>query len=451
MNYTECLNALNDLGQEMRGVKFDLVTIRKIIASLGNPHTKYPTAIVAGTNGKGSTSAMLAAILSSAGYRTGLYTSPHLVRVNERIKIDGREISDSDFAISFTEVWQTVDGLLDREMLAHRPSFFEFLTAAAFLYFARVGIDFAVLEVGMGGRLDATNVTEPRVAVITNVDFDHQTFLGNTYAAIAWEKAGIIKPHRPVISACELPEAAEVIRGRAHELKAPLIEVPRDTPISNVHNLDGRYTFDLKLEGGQFPGLISPMMGSFQIKNAAAAVAAAWRLNQEGFKISRGAIIEGLRATLWPGRLEVICEHPIVVLEGAHNPAAAREIAASTPELWPGRYLRLVYASMRDKPIGEISKILFPLTDDLYLTQPEQARAATPEGILAEARYRPQRIVVEPDPAQALDRACRESSAQDVVLVTGSLFLVGAVKRALLEKRIDLESFAGRAVGSRLP
>lgn len=451
MNYTECLNALNDLGQEMRGVKFDLVTIRKIIASLGNPHSKYPTAIVAGTNGKGSTSAMLAAILSSAGYKTGLYTSPHLVRVNERIKIDGRDISDSDFAIFFTEVWQTVDGLLDREMLAHRPSFFEFLTAAAFLYFARVGIDFAVLEVGMGGRLDATNVTEPRVAVITNVDFDHQTFLGNTYAAIAWEKAGIIKPHRPVISACELPEAAEVIRGRANEFKAPLIEVPRDTPISNVHNLDGRYGFDLKLEGEQFPGLISPLMGSFQIKNAAAAVAAAWRLNQEGFKIPRGAIIEGLRTTSWPGRLEVICEHPLVVVDGAHNPAAAREIAAEAPALWPGRYLRLVYASMREKAIGEISKILFPLTDDLYLTQPEQARAATPEEILAEARYRPQRIVVEPDPAQALDRACRESSAQDVVLVTGSLFLVGAVKRALFERRIDLESFAGRAVGSRLP
>lgn len=451
MNYTECLDTLSDLGHELREVKFDLETIRKIIASLGNPHTQYATAIVAGTNGKGSTSAMLAGILSSAGYRTGLYTSPHLVRVNERIRIDGREISDSDFASSFTKVWQSVDGLLEREALAHRPSFFEFLTAAAFLHFARAGIDFAVLEVGMGGRLDATNVTEPRVAVITNVELDHQAFLGNTHAAIAWEKAGVIKPHHPVISACEHPEAAEVIRGRANDLRAPLVEIPRDTPVSNVHCLDGRYAFDLTLEGERFPALLSPLMGSFQIKNTVAAVAAAWRLNQEGFKISHGAILEGLRTTFWPGRLEVIGEHPLVVLDGAHNPAAAREIAASAKDLWPGRRLRLVYASLRDKAIGEISKILFPLTDDLYLTQPEQARAATPEEILAEARYRPERIVIEPDPVQALERACRESSTNDVVLVTGSLFLVGAVKRARLEKRIDLESFAGRAVGSRLP
>jgi len=450
MDYKQCLESLNDLGHELRGVKFDLKNIRKIIGSLGNPHSKYPTAIVAGTNGKGSTSAMLAGILSSAGYKTGLYTSPHLVRVNERIRINGREISDNDFAISFTEVWQTVDDLLEGEVLAHRPSFFEFLTATAFLHFARAGIDFAVLEVGMGGRLDATNVTVPRVAVITNIELDHQAFLGNTYIAIAWEKAGIITSHRPVISACEHPEAAEVIRGRANELSAPLIEMPRDTPVSNVHNLDGRYAFDLTLEGEHFPGLISPMMGSFQIKNTVAAVAAAWRLNKEGFKISRDAIQEGLRSTSWPGRMEVICDQPLVVLDGAHNPAAALEIAATAQDLWPGRNLRLVYASMRDKAIGEISKILFPLTDDLYLTQPEQARAATPGEILAEARYRPQRIVVEPDPAQALKRAFRESAAEDVVLVTGSLFLVGAVKRALLEKRIDLGSFSGRAVGSQL-
>lgn len=451
MNYSQCLDGLSDLGHELREVKFDLETIRKIVVSMGNPHAKYPTAIVAGTNGKGSTSAMLASILASAGYRTGLYTSPHLVRVNERIRIDGCEISDSDFAISFTEVWHTVDCLLEQKALVHRPSFFEFLTAAAFLHFARAGIDFAVLEVGMGGRLDATNITEPRVAVITNIDLDHQQFLGNSYAAIAWEKAGVIKPHRPVISACEHPEAAEVIRRRANELGAPLHEVAHAARLSNVHSLDGRYAFDLTLEGEHFPALIAPLMGSFQIKNVVAAVAAVWRLNQEGFKIPRGAIMDGLRTTSWPGRLEVICDHPLVVLDGAHNPAAAREIAAEAPALWPGRRLRLVYASMRDKAIGEISEILFPLADDLYLTQPEQARAATPEEILAEARYRPQRIVVEPDPAQALERAWRESSAEDVVLVTGSLFLVGAVKRALLEKRLVLESFTGRAVGSRLP
>jgi dihydrofolate synthase / folylpolyglutamate synthase len=450
MNYTQCLDALSDLGQELRGVKFDLESIRKIIAALGNPHTKYPTAIVAGTNGKGSTSAMLAGILSSAGYRTGLYTSPHLVRVNERIRIDGREISDSVFANSFTEVWQTVDDLLGREELAHRPSFFEFLTAAAFLHFARAGIDFAVLEVGMGGRLDATNVTDPRVAVITNIDLDHQQFLGDSYAAIAWEKAGIIKPHRPVISACENPEAAEVIRGRANDLSAPLIEMPRDTPVSNVHSLNGRYTFDLTLEGEHFPALISPLMGNFQMKNTVAAVAAAWRLNKEGFKIPRGAVVEGLRTTSWPGRLEVICEHPLVVLDGAHNPAAAREIAAHAEAHWQGRRLRLVYASMRDKAIGEISEILFPLADELILTQTDQARAATPEEILSAARYQPEQMSIQPDPARALERACRESDPEDVILVAGSLFLVGKIKQALQENRLDLEGCAPREAASRM-
>jgi dihydrofolate synthase/folylpolyglutamate synthase len=451
MNYTQCLDGLNDLGHELREVKFDLETIRKIIASMGDPHAKYPTAIVAGTNGKGSTSAMLASILSSAGYRTGLYTSPHLVRVNERIRIDGCEISDSDFAISFTEVWQTVDGLIKQKALVHRPSFFEFLTAAAFLHFARAGIDFAVLEVGMGGRLDATNVTEPRVAVITNIDLDHQAFLGNTYAAIAWEKAGVIKLHRPVVSSCENPEAVDIIRQRAAELNAPLIETADFAKLSNIREFDGRYAFHLRLNGEHFPVIVTPLAGKFQMKNAVAATTAAWQLVREGFNIPQQAIAEGLQTASWPGRLEVVCEHPLVVLDGAHNPAAAREIAAHVKAHWRNRPLRLVYGSMRDKAIGEISGILFPLADELILTQPNQARAATPQEILCVARCQPERLLIEPDPAQALERACRESSAEDVVLVTGSLFLVGAVKRALLEKRLDLECFAGRAVGSRLP
>ncbi|HEV2349860.1 MAG TPA: folylpolyglutamate synthase/dihydrofolate synthase family protein [Terriglobia bacterium] len=450
MNYTQCLQSLNDLGHELHQTKFDLESIQKITRALGNPQSKYSTAIVAGTNGKGSTSAMLAGILTAAGYRTGLYSSPHLVRVNERIRVNGFEIADADFADSFSQVWRTVDGLLAKEELARRPSFFELLTAAAFLHFARAGIDFAVLEVGMGGRLDATNITEPRLAVITNIDLDHQPFLGNTHAAIAWEKAGVIKAGRPVISACENPAAAEVIRKRAAELNAPLIELTYAARVSNIKNLDRHYAFDLAVDGQHFPALLTPLMGSFQIKNTSAAVAAAMRLNHEGFNISRAAVEEGLRTTSWPGRMEVICEHPLVVLDGAHNPAAAREIAAAARALWPRRPLRLVYASMRDKAIGEISEILFPLARDVYVTQPEQERAAAPEEILAATKYRLQRIVIEPNPVRALERACRESSASDVVLVAGSLFLVGSIKRALAEKQLDLESLAGHAVGSPL-
>ncbi len=440
MNYVECLSYLDDLGYELRGVKFGLEAMECILASLGHPERKYPTAIVAGTNGKGSTSAILASIMERAGYRTGLYTSPHLIRVNERIQVNGREISDEDFASSFTEVRQSVERLAEQKSLAHWPSFFEFLTATAFLHFARSRVDFAVLEVGMGGRLDATNITEPHVAVITNVDLDHVEFLGHTHAAIAGEKAGVIKPRRPVVSGCEHPEAADVIRRQCADLGADLLETALLAKLANVRNEQGRYVFDLALNGDRFIDLTTPLLGKFQIKNASVAVAAAWRLAQEGLNISRQAIMEGLCNASWPGRLEIVQTRPLVLLDGAHNPGAAREIAEFVTEQLTGRRLRLVYASMRDKAIGEISEILFPLAEEVYVTRPEQARAASPEEILAAARYRPQRIIVESDPARAVGNACRASSPQDVVLATGSLFLVGAIKEALQEGRLTLLS-----------
>jgi dihydrofolate synthase/folylpolyglutamate synthase len=439
MNYPECLSYLADLGHELRGIKFGLEPITAILNVLGHPERKYSTAIVAGTNGKGSTSAILASILECAGYRTGLYTSPHLVRVNERIQVNGHEISDEDFAKSFTEIKQTVDRLMEEKSLAGRPSFFEFLTATAFLHFARSQVDFVVLEVGMGGRLDATNVTEPRVAVITNIDLDHLEFLGSTPAAIAREKAGIIKPSQPVISACEHPQAAQVIRSRCAELGANLLETPSFAAVSGLRNRNGRYLFDLSLDGDRFRELTSPLRGKFQIKNAVAAVAAAWRLAQQGFAIPRSAIVEGLRGARWPGRLEVVLECPLVMLDGAHNPAAAREIAAFVRDELAGKRVRIVYASMRDKAIAEISEILFPLAEEIYLTRPGLERAATPEEILAAARVRPERVVIEPEPARALERACQASGPQDVVLAVGSLFLVGDIKKALKESTLKLE------------
>jgi len=437
MNYAESLSYLTDLGHELRGVKFDLRAIETILAELGGPHRKYPTAIVAGTNGKGSTSAILASILQCAGYRVGLYTSPHLIRVNERIRVDGREIPDEDFASRFTEVGKAVDSLVERKALELRPSFFEHLTACAFQHFARMRVDFAVLEVGMGGRLDATNVTEPRVAVITNVELDHMEFLGATHAAIAREKAGVMKPHRPAISGCENPEAVEVLRRHAAELGAELIELPHFTLISDVQGRDGRYRFDLAVNGDCYAGLSPSLPGKFQVRNAAAAVCAAWRLTEDGWRIPRSAIVEGVRRAKWEGRLETILDRPLVVVDGAHNPAAAREVAAFARENWAGRRLRLVYASMRDKAIGEISHILFPLAEEVYLTRPEVPRAATAEQILAATQIRPPRMVIEPDPVQALAAARRAGTLGDVVLACGSLFLVGALKKALIEGRIS--------------
>jgi dihydrofolate synthase / folylpolyglutamate synthase len=448
MNYSQSLDSLASLGHELRGMKFSLSTIRTILESLGRPERRYATAIVAGTNGKGSTAAMLASVVERAGCRTGLYTSPHLLRVNERIRVNGDEISDDDFARCFTQVWDAADGLLAETKLAARPSFFEYLTASAFLHFASVPVDFAVLEVGMGGRLDATNVTEPRVAVLTNIALDHQQFLGSTIAAIAAEKAGVITAGRPVVSSVEHPEAREVIRSRAAELGAPLVETAERARVTNLRAREGRYEFDLEMDGDFFPGLKAPLRGRFQVKNAVAAAAAAQQLARQGWKISAATIHEGLLRSRWPGRLEIVSERPLLVLDGAHNPAAAREIAAFAREEWAGRRLRLIYASMRDKAMGEISEMLFPLADKVYLTQPPQARAARPEEILAAAKRLPADVVLEPHPARALESAIAESEPQDVILAAGSLFLVGEIKKALLGNPPAARQLAAQAATS---
>jgi len=438
MNYVECLKYLDSLGQEVHGLHWGLETTTKVLARLGNPHLKYPTAIVAGTNGKGSTASMLVSILSQAGYRTGLYTSPHLVRVNERMRIDGAESSETDFARAFSDVRQAVEGLLEEEALEQVPSFFEFLTATGFQYFAQAAANFVVLEVGMGGRLDATNVTRPRLAVITNVGLDHMEFLGSTLAEIAREKAGVIKAGTPVVSGCDPGEAARVVRQRCADLGAELLETDTLGRLSGLQSLGGHYRFDLSLGADSFCGLSCPLLGRFQVKNAVAAVTAAWRLGRDGFRMSPTAIVKGLESTAWPGRLERVLEHPLVLLDGAHNPAAARVLAEFIQDDLAGRRLRLVYASMRDKAIGEISKILFPLAEEVYLTHPHLVRAASPEEILAAALVRPQRLVIEPEPSAAVVRACQASSENDVVIIIGSLYLVGAVKKALVEGRLQL-------------
>ncbi len=442
MNYAECVSYLTDLGHEVGRAKFDLTAIRHLLGALGDPQLHYPTAIVAGTNGKGSTCAMLAEILHQAGYRTGLYTSPHLIRVNERIRVAGREIADEELASAATVVRQRVERLIARGELRARLSFFEFLTATAFLYFERQAADFAVLEVGMGGRLDATNVADPRLAVITNVDLDHQQFLGDTRAAIAAEKAGVIRPHRPVLSGCEDEEAAQVIRRRARECEAKLVDLPARARILKAHDRDGSFSFDLELDGEAFPGLFPSLAGRVQIKNATAAVAAALALDRQRMKIPRAAIREGLRATRWPGRLEVIHGRPPVLLDGAHNPAAARELARFVKEEFAHRRLRLVYASMRDKAVDEIAAALFPLAEEVYLTQTGTLRSATPDEILARAGRWPASFVIQPDPVRAVEAAFQSSAEDDVVLVSGSLFLVGAVMQASMEGRLALEPAA---------
>lgn len=430
MNYAESLQALRKLGNELRGVKFDLETIAEVLSALGNPHRRVPSAIVAGTNGKGSTSAMLASIMHRAGLRTGLYTSPHLVRVNERIVVAGQEINDEDFAYAFTQVHGAASGLFAQGMIARQPSYFEMLTASAFVHFSRAGVEIAVLEVGMGGRLDATNVVEPLVSVITNVALDHEQYLGSTVEAIAVEKAGVIKPGCPAISGCEDEAAAQVIRGRCRKTGSDLLDLRRAARVSNVRPHGGRYSFDLELDDVQYRGMMPALAGRFQIKNAVASVAAAHVLRRQGMRVSAGAIEGGVSGARWPGRLHAICERPLVLLDGAHNPAAAAELAGFIRERLRGRRMRLVYASMRDKAIEDIASSLFPLADTVYLTRPGVERAATAEEILARLQVQHGHVVVEPIPARALGSAVEASAEEDVVIVAGSLFLVGAILEA---------------------
>ncbi len=439
MTYDECLACLEEMGHEVRHIKFDLDATRAVLDALGNPECSYPTAIVGGTNGKGSTAAMLAAILARAGYRTGLYTSPHLVRVNERIRISGRDISNARFAATFTEVWQAAQALLRHGTLPRPLTFFELLTVTALLQFKANHVDFAVLEVGMGGRLDATNVTVPRVAVITNVALDHEEFLGRTHEAIAREKAGIIQPGRPLISACEHPEAANVIRQRCQEMGSQLLDLPEQARVEHVRNHRGRFVFDLVVGDAELRDLAPALAGRFQVQNASAAVAAAWILQQEGFVVSTQAIRDGLSAVRWPGRLQAIHHAPLVLLDGAHNPAAAQAVAGFIQEQFSGRRVRMVYASMRDKDIAKIAALLFPLAEEVYLTQTGVERSALPEEILQRTAGRMARVIVEADPATALQSACRASSDQDVVVVAGSLYLVGEIQRARRAGRLALE------------
>jgi dihydrofolate synthase/folylpolyglutamate synthase len=281
------------------------------------------------------------------------------------------------------------------------------------------------------------------VVIITNVELDHVEYLGNTLAAIASEKAGVFKPRRPVISGVVDPSARAIIRARAQECQAELLEIGTIGEFTNVRASEGRYTFDLTVGREHFARLRAPLTGKFQIMNTAAAVLAASRLVEEGFEIPRRCIAQGLRDTVWRGRLEQLLPQPLVLLDGAHNPAAAQALAAFVRDELAGRRLRLVYASMRDKAIREIGAILFPLAAEVYLTAPDHPRAAKPEEILATVAPRPSPVLLEPVPARALERACAASEGTDVVLVAGSLYLVGAIKQAQREKSLQLPGLTG--------
>ncbi|HYP13706.1 MAG TPA: folylpolyglutamate synthase/dihydrofolate synthase family protein [Bryobacteraceae bacterium] len=421
MAYPDSVDFLYSLGNEVKSIKFGLEGIQALLRELGNPHLGYPTIHVAGTNGKGSTCAMIESSLRTAGTRTGLYTSPHLIDPTERIQIDGVPVSRAEFAGVFDRVHEAAERLVANGTLEHHTTYFETVTAMGFMLFREAKVEVAVIETGLGGRLDATNVVNPELCVITPIDFDHEAFLGSSLESIAAEKAGILKPAVPLVLAPQRPEAEAVVAARAHDLRVPIQRVA-DKGLSGV--LFEPYGSQFEVDGLQ---IRCPLPGEHQVQNAATAVTALKHLG-----VPNEAIERGVAGTTWPGRLERVATGPDIVLDGAHNPAGARALARYIESFHAGRRpVWLVYGTMRDKSVEEITELLFPLADRIILTAPAQPRAVRPE-LLREAAERNGACSTATGVVQAIEFA-RQAPSDAVVFVTGSLYLVGEA-RAILVK-----------------
>jgi dihydrofolate synthase/folylpolyglutamate synthase len=435
MTYTEATEFLFSLRRF--GWRLGLETIQHLLDLLGNPERSVPSAHIGGTNGKGSTAAMLAAILQAAGHRTGLYTSPHLLDFTERIRVNGRPIGEAEVTHLTAQLKElcaahfphcpTPHPALDR--LTH-PTFFELTTAMAFQFFRQEATEVAVLEVGLGGRFDATNVITPQVSVVTNVSLEHQEYLGRTLPEIAGEKAGIVKPGVPVVTATR-GEGYEVVRQAAAERGAPLIPIQEAyTWTIRESGLAGQ-AFDLAGPARRYAGLRIPLAGRHQTENAVAAIAAAEALETQGFHVGEAAIRHGLEQARWPGRLQIVSDRPRILLDGAHNPAGAQALAAFVGEHRSTlNRLILVFGVLRDKDWEAMLAPLGHLADQTILTHPPADRGADPHELVAADRYCP-KVEIATDPREGVALARSVAHPEDTILVTGSLYTVAAALRAL--------------------
>jgi dihydrofolate synthase/folylpolyglutamate synthase len=422
VNYRQALELLKRRGNEVQGIHLGLHRITAILAALGNPQRRYPVLHIAGTNGKGSVAAMAESILRHMGRRTGLYTSPHLVKVEERIRVCGHDVSPRSFAKLTATIHKAERALLKRGLLDRPLTYFEFVTACSFEHFAEQHVDNAVIEVGLGGRLDATNVVLPGACVITGISYDHEHLLGNTLTRIAREKAGIIKPGIPVVSGCRGAAVSGVIRRHARRRIAPLVEIDRDCSTRIIGEHRGRYAFDLATPHGKYRGIKLALAGRHQVRNAALAVAGLEAL--QGSPLSVRAARLGLRQTEWPGRLDEYPGPRRTLLDGAHNLEGARVLRAFLRSR-PAKRIHLVFGALSDKDILRIGDCLFPLSQAIHLTALKNARTAIPEEIAAlHERYR-SRMRMHSGARKALLAAWRECPRDGLVVVAGSLYLIG--------------------------
>ncbi len=439
MTYSQAIAYL--YGLQRYGVKLGLENIQRLLEAVGDPHRRFPSILIGGTNGKGSTAVFLSSILRAAGYRVGLYTSPHLLEFTERIQVDGQAVAEVDVAMLIDELRSVIADLFVSPHATHpapgaasgaptHPTFFEVATVLAFLHFVRSKVDYAVVEVGMGGRFDATNVLDAQVAVITNIALEHEEYLGKTLGAIATEKAGIVKEGTQVVTAVDAPEALAVISDACRKRGATLFDI-RSSYDWRVHRSDlSGQRFSLGEKGQPAETFDIPLLGRHQVINAVAALAAARLLRTAGAVISEGSIREGLRQARWPGRLQLIHGQPLVILDGAHNPAGAIALRAFLEEQRFAGRLTLVFGVLQDKNWIAMLQELAPLAKQVILTRPESERAADPRR-LPEAERFCQKIEILEDVAEAIALAKAVTDPEDAIVITGSLFVVSAALRAL--------------------
>lgn len=400
-------------GLQKYGIKFGLSKTLTLLKAFGNPHRGQRYIHIGGSNGKGSVAAMVESILRKSGLKVGLYSSPHLVRFTERFRINGQEI-DSDKAAAL------VGELMDAIDPTEPPTFFEVTTAMALIYFSREKTDVAIMEVGMGGRLDATNIITPFVSAITNISLEHQFFLGSRLMDIAREKAGIIKRGVDLVTGVSQPPVVRLFERIGEEKKAPMWRIGKE-----VRYRSGARTFNYYGLNHTLRGLEVGLRGGFQKRNAAVALAVTEIAQKTGLRISSSHMREGIRDPSWPGRMQIVSRKPLVMLDGAHNPAAIRELAKSIRDVFTYSRLILVMGVMDDKDIGRIVKGIIPAADYVIYTRPSYYRSAEPEKLMREASGFKKPYEVIPVISKAIERAMEMAHAEDMILICGSLFTVG--------------------------
>ncbi|MFC2149073.1 bifunctional folylpolyglutamate synthase/dihydrofolate synthase [Candidatus Auribacterota bacterium] len=406
--------------------KYDLNRFNRLLAGLGDPHKNFKTIHVAGTKGKGSTAAIISSILVGSGYKTGLYTSPHLISVRERICVGNKPVSASEFKDAISRIKTVLTGL--KEDVRDYATVFEILTAASFLIFERKKVDIAIIEAGLGGRLDATNVIDPVISVITPVSYDHCNVLGNSLKKIAREKAGIIKKGGTVVVSGQRGDVLREIRKIADKRTAGIVRVTDKFRAEEIRISPAGSSFTLSYGNGSIPDLKIPLVGRHQIENSLTAIATAKCIaGRPGFNIPEKAIRKGLRSVNWPGRIEVAGARPLIILDGAHNVESIRALRKTVKDVFKYKRLILVFGVSGDKDIGGMIREIGPVPDIIIATRAHPSRGVDPKAIAAGfGRYRKE-LFVEDIPAKAYRKAVRLAQKDDLICVTGSLYLAGKI------------------------